>query len=84
MSKLKLMIVFLLMGSVLLITGCTEQPEPSAKEVANNTIEKFEYANDYSYSMVLNSSEYDEVNNVTTEAFYDSSGKGKMIMEKSS
>lgn len=78
------MIVFLLMGSVLLITGCTEQPEPSAIEVVNNTIEKFESANDYSYSMVLYSSEYEVVNNVTTEVFYESSGKGKMIIEKSS
>ncbi|ADI73174.1 Outer membrane lipoprotein-sorting protein-like protein [Methanohalobium evestigatum Z-7303] len=71
------------MGSVLLITGCTEQPEPSEKEVVNNTIEKFESANDYSYLIILNSSEYEEVNNVTIEMFYESSGKGKMIIEKS-
>lgn len=78
------MIVFLLMGSILLVTGCTEQPELSANEVMNDTVDKYKSANDYSYSMVLTSPEYDEVNNVKTEAFYDSSGKGKLIIEKPS
>lgn len=78
------MIVFLFLGSVLMVTGCTEQPELSANKVMNNTVENFECANDYSYSMVLTSPEYEEVNNITTNAFYESSGKGKLIIEKPS
>lgn len=73
--------VLLVLISALLVLGCTSQTELTAEQIKQKTIEKFETADNYVYTMNITSPN-DGINYMISEVSYKQPGKEKLTLQQ--